>query len=260
MISLFDVDNALRSLVLSTPRIAAAFLILPILSREDCPPLVRNTIYITLAIAVTPFMNAAAGIPREFVPWAGIIVKEALIGVMIGFAFASVLWAVGMAGDFIDTKVGTNMASVVDPLAGHQTTLTGALLARFANYLFMALGGLLIFLEILLTSYQVWPVTQTMPNLGLLGVEFFARNFGAMLTVAFMLAAPALIIMSMIDLALGVMNRYAPQLNVLPIAMALKAWLASGIVMLGITAFVAMLIRHFDQSRGLLERLKPLFA
>jgi type III secretion protein T len=260
MITLYDADAALRSLLLSAPRIAAAFLILPILSREDCPPLVRNTIYVALAIAVTPFLNAAVGLPRDFVPWAGIIVKEILIGVTIGFAFSGVLWAVGMAGEFIDTKVGTNMAAVVDPLGGHQTTLTGGLLARFANYLFMALGGLILFLEILLASYQLWPIPQPLPNLNLLGVEFFARNFGAMLSLAFMLAVPALIVMSMIDLALGIMNRYAPQLNVLPIAMAIKAWLSSGLVLLGITAFVAVVIRHFDGSRRLLDQLRPLFS
>jgi type III secretion protein T len=258
--NMMDAGAAMNSLMLSAPRIAAAFLILPILSKEDAPPLVRNTIYVALAIAVTPFVSAAAAVPRDFVPWAGLIVKEIFVGAVIGFSFAAVLWAVSMAGDIIDTKVGTSMATVVDPLAGGQTSLSGALLSRFSGYIFLAVGGLTIFLDLLLGSYSVWPVQAAFPAMDLRGVEYFARGFGSMMSMAFMLAAPALILMSLIDLALGVMNRYAPQLNVLPIAMALKAWLASLILLLGLTAFVSVIVQSFDRNRGLMNVLQKLFS
>lgn len=260
MISALDAGAALNTLMLAAPRIAAAFLILPILSREDAPPLVRNTIYVALAIAVTPFVSQAAKVPPDFVPWVGLIVKEIFVGAVIGFSFAAVLWAVSMAGDIIDTKVGTAMAMVVDPLGGQQTSLSGALLSRFSNYIFLAVGGLTIFLDLLLGSYAVWPVQAPFPAMDLRGVDYFARGFGAMMTLAFMLAAPAMILMSMIDLALGMMNRYAPQLNVLPIAMALKAWLASLILLLGLGAFVTVIVRSFDQNRGLMNVLRALFS
>ena len=258
--NVMDAGAAMNSLMLSAPRIAAAFLILPILSKEDAPPLVRNTIYVALAIAVTPFVSAAAAVPADFVPWAGLIVKEIFVGAVIGFSFASVLWAVSMAGDIIDTKVGTSMATVVDPLAGGQISLSGALLSRFSGYIFLAVGGLTIFLDLLLGSYAVWPVQAPFPAMDLRGVEYFARGFGSMMSMAFMLAAPALILMSMIDLALGVMNRFAPQLNVLPIAMALKAWIASLILLLGLTAFVSVIVQSFDRNRGLLNVLQRLFS
>jgi type III secretion protein T len=260
MTSLYDIDELLRALVLSSPRIAAAFLILPFLSKEDAPPLVRNTIYVALALAITPFLGEASQLPRDFVPWTGLIIKEAFIGVLIGFSFAGVLWAVGMAGDLIDTKVGTNMASVVDPLGGHQTSLSGALLSRFANFLFLALGGLTIFLDVLLGSFQVWPIQSAWPTLNAQGMDYFARNFGATMALAFMLSAPAMILMSMIDVALGIMNRYAPQLNVLPLTMGLKAWLTSGVLLLGITAFITVITRSLDQGRGLLRVLRPLLG
>jgi type III secretion protein T len=260
MISALDAGAAMNSLMLSAPRIAAAFLILPILSKEDAPPLVRNTIYVALAIAVTPFVSAAAQVPADFVPWAGLIAKEIFVGAVIGFSFSSVLWAVSMAGDIIDTKVGTSMATVVDPLAGAQISLSGALLSRFSGYIFMAVGGLTIFLDLLLGSYSVWPVQAPFPAMDLRGVEYFARGFGSMMSMAFMLAAPALILMSLIDLALGVMNRYAPQLNVLPIAMAIKAWISSLILLLGLTVFITVIVQSFDRSRGLLSVLQRLFS
>jgi type III secretion protein T len=260
MISMLDADTALRSLALSSPRIAAAFLILPLLSKDDAPALVRNSIYVALAIAVTPFLGPVQQLPRDLIAWAGILLKELFVGAAIGFSFASVMWAVSMAGDMIDTKVGVSMASIVDPLGGHQTTLSGALLSRFANCLFLALGGLTIFLDVLLGSYLVWPVQAPFPSMGDRGVAYFSGGFGRMMSLAFMLAAPAMILMSLIDLALGIMNRYAPQLNVQPITMALKAWVSSGVTLLGLTAFVTAMTRSFDSSRGLLNTLRSLFA
>jgi type III secretion protein T len=260
MTTLLDSGAALNSLLLSAPRIAAAFLVLPILSREDAPPMVRNTIYVALAVAVTPFVSSAAQVPADFVPWAGLIVKEIFVGAVIGFSFAAVLWAVSMAGDIIDTKVGTSMATLSDPMAGQQTSLSGALLSRFSGFVFLAVGGLTIFLDLLLGSYLVWPVQAPFPAMDLRGIDYFARSFSSMMTLAFMLAAPALVLMSLIDLALGVMNRYAPQLNVLPIAMALKAWITSLILLLGLIAFFGVMVRSFDGSRGLLAILQRLFS
>jgi type III secretion protein T len=254
-----EIDAAMRSLALSSPRIAAAFLILPLLSKDDAPALVRNTIYVALTLSVTPFLGNVGAMPHDPMAWAGILLKELFLGAAIGFSFASVLWSVAMAGDMIDTKVGASMASIVDPLGGFQNSLTGALLVRFANCLFLAVGGLTIFLDVLLGSYQVWPVHSVFPNLSSKGLTYFANGFGAMMAMAFMLAAPALILMSMIDLALGIMNRYAPQLNVQPITMALKAWVSSGVTVLGLATFVAVMMRSFDSSRGLLRQLSNIF-
>jgi type III secretion protein T len=260
VITLLDADVALRTVVLSAPRIGAAFLILPMLSKEDAPPLVRNAIYVALAVAVTPFLDQAGALPKDFVPWVGIIVKEIFVGAVIGFSFAGVLWAVGMVGDVIDTQVGANMASLVDPLGGYQVTLAGALLSRFANYLFLALGGLTFFLDVLLGSYVVWPVQSAFPSLHAAGVAYFARSFASMMSLAFMLAAPAIILLFSVDLALGVMNRYAPQLNVLPITMSVKAWLSAGVLLMGIGTFVSVIVNALDRSRGLLTTLQSLFS
>jgi type III secretion protein T len=254
-----EIEVLVRNVMLVSPRIAAAFLILPILSKEDAPAMVRNTIYVALALSV-PLAMETVTIPQGFVPWLGIVVKEVFVGATIGFTFATVLWAIAMVGDIIDTKVGTSMATLTDPMSGSSSTLTGAFLSRFANYLFLALGGLALFLELLLGSFSIWPVAAALPDLKMDSLYFFTRGFGAMMTLVFMLAAPALVLMSMVDLTLGIMNRYAPQLNVLPLTMALKAWMTSGLLLLGLGAFMAVITNAFDRSRGLLNTLRAVFG
>jgi type III secretion protein T len=256
MIDFTNLGASAAGIALSVPRIAAALLILPLLSKEDAPALVRNSIFVSLSFAVAPFLPDQSEFPREFLIWAVIIAKEVLIGAMLGFAFSGVLWAMSMVGNLIDTKVGATMATIVDPLAGHQTSLTGAFLSRFASWLFLAVGGLLVFFEMLFGSYLVWPVLSPFPELKPAGAQFFADQFGWMMTIAFLLSAPAMIFMSMIDLALGLINRYVPQLNVLPIAMAIKSWLSSLIVLLGFTVLIDFFIRAIGERKSLVDVLK----
>src|SRR3546814_3092497 len=82
------------------------------------------------------------------------------IGIAIGFCFGIVFWAIGAAGNILYTQVGMSMASIFDPIQGHQTSLHGQFLSQFAAYLFMASGAFLVFLDLLPTSYTVWPRSE----------------------------------------------------------------------------------------------------
>lgn len=254
------VGNQVLGYFLVVPRIAAAFLIVPLLTQETMPGTARNSFYVSLGIVVAPL--AAESMPIQnmsAVLWPLIAAKELMIGSAIGFAFGAVFWAVGMAGNLIDTKVGSNMANLVDPLAGHQTSLTGALLSRLAAWLFMASGAFLIFIDILLTSYTLWPVTTFVPSFPTAGITYFASQFEFMMTVAILLSAPALVLMSLIDIAFGLINRYAQQLNVFMLSMPIKAWLAVWIVMLMLGVFVEVVLRSLAETNYLREALKVIF-
>jgi type III secretion protein T len=160
------------------------------------------------------------------------------------------------AGNLIDTKVGTNFAATLDPIQGHQTSLTGELLSQLAAWLFMASGAFTLFIDLLMTSYTVWPVAQLLPPLRVAARELAIGEFGSLMTTALLLAAPALVVMSLIDLALGLVNRYAQQLNVFSLTMAIKAWVAIWIVLLSVGVFVEVAMRRLFESRGLLNELR----
>lgn len=254
-----NVGNAVLAYFLTVPRIAASFLILPLLTSDTMPATARNSFYVSLAIVVSPL--AAEAMPVQTLTanlWPYIVAKELLIGTVIGFAFGAIFWAVGIAGNLIDTKVGTNFASIVDPLAGHETSLTGATLSRLAAWLFMASGAFLIFLDLLLTSYHIWPVLDFVPTLPPGGLIYFAGEFEYMMTVAFLLAAPALVIMLLVELAFGLINRFAQQLNVFMLSMPIKAWMAVWIVLLMLGTFVEVVLRKLAENQGLMRLLESI--
>jgi type III secretion protein T len=250
------IGTTFTSIALVLPRIVSAFGVLPLLTDRDIPPLVRNSFFVSLAVMVYPLAATTTLGNTGSVPWPLIVVKELMIGLYLGFVFSAVFWAMSAAGNLIDTKVGSNFAAVLDPIQGHQTSLTGELLSQVAAWLFMASGAFTLFIELLMTSYTVWPVAHLLPPFKAAASELAIDEFGALMVTTLLLAAPALVVMSLIDLALGLVNRYAQQLNVFSLTLSIKAWVSTWIVLLSIGSFVTVVMHRLFENRGLLSELR----
>ncbi|GLQ93655.1 type III secretion system export apparatus subunit SctT [Dyella acidisoli] len=259
----FSIDylgNQLNGIALTLPRIVAAFLVLPLMTSDTVPALVRNSFYVSLAILVYPL--AAAASPSTSImtgaTWVLVLGKEVFIGLLIGFCFGTVFWALGAAGSVIDTKVGSSMSMEMDPIAGQQTTITGAFLMQLATWLFMVSGAFMVFLDLLMSSYTIWPVASLLPPLRPGGMEFFVGQFNYLMTAVLVFSAPALVVMSLVDIALGLVNRYAQQLNVFSLAMPIKSWLSSWVLLLALGAMIEVVMRKLYENRSLLVMLKQI--
>ncbi|GGJ96176.1 type III secretion system export apparatus subunit SctT [Luteimonas terricola] len=255
---MFDfLGNPLLALALVLPRVIGAFLMLPLMTQQTVPAMVRNSFMVSLGIIVLPI--ALAGLPMDnlgTIEWPLIVLKEIFIGVAIGFCFGIVFWAVAAVGSVIDTQVGMSMAQVFDPIQGHQVTLHGEFLSQLATWLFMASGAFLVFLDLLMGSYVLWPVASYFPNLPAAGMNLFVGQFDYMMTTVLVMAAPVMVVMLVIDLSFGLVNRYAPQLNVFALTMPIKAWLATALILLLIGVYVEILLERLGSNRYLLGLLQ----
>ncbi|MGY0612613.1 MULTISPECIES: type III secretion system export apparatus subunit SctT [unclassified Luteimonas] len=255
---MFDfLGNPLLALALVLPRVIGAFLMLPLMTRETVPAMVRNSFMVSLGIIVLPM--ALAGLPMEslgVIEWPLIVLKEVFIGVTIGFCFGIVFWAVAAVGSVVDTQVGMSMAQVFDPIQGHQVTLHGEFLSQLATWLFMASGAFLVFLDLLMGSYVLWPVTSHFPDLPAAGMNLFVGQFNFMMTTVLVMAAPIMVILLIIDLSFGLVNRYAPQLNVFALTLPIKAWLATALILLLLGVYVEIVLQRLGSNRHLLGVLE----
>lgn len=254
--SLFD--NAILVAV-STTRVATTFLLMPLLSPQTVPAMVRNSIFLVFGLAVLTMQPQVAQMPLPTVQWILLFGKEALVGVVIGFFFATMLWAFEAAGQIIDTKVGATMAQVVDPLSGHQTSLNGEFLGRLANFVFMFSGGLLLLVGTILDSFVIWPIGSLTPVLTMSSLSLFEGEFTRLMTLAVLFASPVLVVLFVTDGALGLVNRYAPQLNVFSLSLSIKAWLATLIILIMMTGLVQTLLNEImGRHDTVLEVLKAM--
>ena len=256
-----SVGEVMMALGLTLPRIAGALLMLPLLTAETVPALVRNSFMVSLAMVAIPI--AMAGVPvssMSALQWVPVVLKELFVGISIGFCFGAVFWAISSVGAVIDTQVGLGMASVFDPVQGHQTSVHGDFLSRMAMWLFMASGAFLVFLDLLLSSYAMWPVTRWWPELSVQGMDLFVGHFRYMMTAMLVLASPAMVLMLIIDLSFGLMNRYAPQLNVFALTLPIKAWIATGVILLLMGVYVEIILERLRANRGLLDLMQKAFS
>lgn len=226
---------------LSSARAAVAFLLVPLFTSDLMPTMVRNALFLSIALLGLVLQPPAGAVVLTSWQWVTLYAKEAFIGGAIGLLFAGVMWAFEAAGQVIDNKVGTTQAQVTDPLTGQQVTLNGALFGRLASFVFMAGGGFMLLVGALVESYAVWPVLTQAPSLVAGGVRIFESELGRIMALTLLIAAPALVLLYLIDAVLGLINRFAQQLNVISLAMSLKAVAAVWIIWIQLFALVQLL-------------------
>jgi type III secretion protein T len=236
------------------PRIGAAFLLLPYFAPDTIPPLVRNVFFVSIALVLMPFVlqQPVTASGTDLMP---LLLKEIFIGTAIGFTFGIVFWALEGAGQIIDTKIGSTTAQVSDPVTGDQTTLIGSYLARLAAYMFAAFGGLQLFVDLVLSSFQLWPLTAPFPDLAAAKEMFYIERFDELMRISLLLAAPVLCALTLLEVGLGFINRYAPQLNVFTLSLSLKSWLAILILVLTVGNIGAFVLSWLSDQSGFLRAL-----
>ena len=233
-------DTALL-LGLSATRVAVAFLLVPLFTAELIPAMVRNAMFMAIALLSLALQPSAGPLVLNGWQWISMFAKEAFIGGSIGLLFAGVMWAFEAAGQVIDSKVGTTQAQVTDPLSGHQTSLNGAFFARLASWVFMAGGGFMVMIGTLFESYARWPVRAPLPTLAAGGAQLFESEFGRIMVLTLLIAAPALVLLYIVEGVLGLINRFAQQLNVFSLSMSLKAVAATWIIWIQLASLVQLL-------------------
>ncbi|CAI8755916.1 type III secretion system export apparatus subunit SctT [Pseudomonas zeae] len=220
--------------------------------------LIRNALAMVmalplLAIADTwPQLDAArqqAGIQGYMLLIAG----ELCIGLLLGFCAAIPFWAMDMAGFLIDTMRGASMASVLNPMLGQQSSLLGILFTQVFGVLFLVGEGFNLLLESIYHSYVSLPpgeVFQLGPGLP----AFLSRQWQLAYELCLRFSMPAIVAILLVDLALGLINRSAQQLNVFFLSMPIKS--AFAILMLVISlgfAFQAPLVQSTSATRNTLQ-------
>jgi type III secretion protein T len=144
------------------------------------------------------------------------------------------------------------MATTFDPVAGSQTSLLGSFLIQMITVLFFILGGFFFFMKMIYKTYVLWPVFTFYPKFDSNFPIFFLALADEMMEVIFCLAGPILIVLFLAEFGLGMISRFAPQLNVFFLAMPVKSWL-SMFFLLFYFSFLGKLFEHYFFSQGKLS-------
>lgn len=165
-----------------------------------------------LALALAYFLMPRIGAIPTLDPLATVVIVagEALTGLAIGLSVSFAIHAARMAGELIGTSIGIGFASTIDPANGNPVPAVGQFLALTAVALFMALDGPVLLVRLVADSYASVPFGS---GFALDSVPALTRGMGTMFAAALGLALPVVAATLIVQVALAMMARLAPQLN-----------------------------------------------
>jgi|SRR5580658_3168514 flagellar biosynthetic protein FliR len=226
------------ALLLVASRIAGAISFLPGFGDAYVPVRVRAVLAVTVTFVVTPVLaDHLPAEPKEFARLSALIVTEAFIGSFIGLVARVLLGSLETAGAIIATQSSLASAITFDPGSQRNETLPASLMGALALVLIFALNLHHMLLTGLVDSYQTFPAGEIPPldDMSQAMIRLVAHGF----VISLEIAAPYIILGTLFYLALGLVGRIMPQLQIFYIGLPLQ--ILGGLTMLMVTIGAAVL-------------------
>jgi len=184
----------------------------PFYSSRTIPVRVRVALSILLVLLIAPNLQPMPAVPLSSASGFLIAARELAIGLAMGFVVRIMFSCMEMAGHLAGLQMGLGFATFYDPQHSTNVPIVAQFLSIFTLLVYLSLNGHLILLQALFDSYAQLPVQGGLPN----GQGFrMVAEFGAIIFRAgVMISLPVLGALLVTNLAIGVMTRAAPQLNV----------------------------------------------
>jgi type III secretory pathway component EscT len=215
----------------------------PFLGAKILPNPVKLAFAIALFIIFLPKLLTVTSTPLGFNMYTALLLgKELFVGFIIGYLISIPFIIVQSAGIIIDHQRGGAALMVNDPTIQNQSSPLGTLFNYVLIFVFFAIDAPFLFIDVILTSYDVIPPDQFFNSAFFVkDTPFWKLQFsilGQVMALGIQLATPALLIMLMTDLFLGIANRLAPQVQITFLGMSLKSLLGLMLVTLGFSLIV----------------------
>lgn len=233
-------------------RVSAVLLTAPLFSNILIPVRLRVLLGVGLTVAVLP----AVGDAPQLNPLSpeGLLVagQQVLIGAAIGLLMAMAFQAVALAGETISITMGLGFATMISPQTGVSSSVISQFLLILVMLLFLAVGGHLMLIQLLAESFRTLPIAAT----GLGGQDVYALVgwAGEMFAGSVLLALPAVAVLLIVNLVIGVMTRTAPQMNIFSVGLPLT--LLAGFVVVLIILLPALPAHMTDLWRSAFDGLR----
>ena len=200
-------------------RVGGIFTLAPVFGNQNVTRLARIAIAVALASVFVPMVNFTLT-SFEILPFLTLIFKETVIGVLMGFLASMVFSAITMAGSYIDLAMGLGFAQQVDPLTKERNAVMASLQTLVATLIFLCLNGHHMMIVGLADSFSLVPIgSMSFSPMAAKGLLFV---FSGVIMAALKIAAPVVGVIFITDVAMGIMARTVPQMNVFNVGFALK--------------------------------------
>jgi flagellar biosynthetic protein FliR len=237
-------------------RISSFFMTVPLFSYRTIPASHK----LGLSVFLSWIMYYTVEIPvlafDEF--YILLILKEIAVGLLLGLIAFIVISAIQIVGGFIDFQMGFAIANVVDPHTGAQSPLMGQFLYIISLLFLLSVNGHHLLIDGIFYSYKTIPLDQLFVPFGdEKMLKHLITTFNSMFVIAFQMSIPIVGSLFLVDVALGIIARTVPQLNIFVVGMPLKIFISFVMLIVMMSVFLMLVGNLFEQAllamRGLMQ-------
>jgi type III secretory pathway component EscT len=246
--------DAATLLLLAVLRWVAIVQVAPFLGGRLVPGPVKVGLALVFGWFTVPALSQMLPVPLAMGPlrFSLAALHEVAMGLLLGFGASLVFFAAGMGGQFLDSARGTLTATVLVPQLQVQTSPLGDVYLQLFVVLYLLAGGHLFFLSAVMDSYRLFPPGGAMPAAALLHASFLKLAV-AMFVLMVKVVAPAVVVVLLADVVLGVANRVASQMDVFFLGLAVKPALGLLVAALSLYALAGLSREAFVGFHGWLS-------
>lgn len=208
-----------NAFVLVALRTGGLLLIAPAWSAKSVPMRLRTAVLILFALLLLPsaipdaHTGALAITPGSFL-------SETAIGFAFGMAAGLIIAGAEFAGELATTTIGLSGSAIFDPVSNTQGSILGSLAQLMAVTLLVGSGGHIIMLEAIARSFSVLPLGAPLDiNAGLAGL---VKAASTIFSTGLQFAAPVIAAVLITNVALAILGRAAPQLQIMSVAFPMQ--------------------------------------
>ena len=237
----FTLENFEYYLLILT-RISTFVVVAPFFNMRNTPNRVKigfSAVVALLLYFVVPFDDLNYS---TVVGYAFLVVKEALTGIIIGFAAYCCNFIILLAGTMIDMNIGLSMAQEYDPLLQTQNSITGMLYNQFILALLIISGMHRYIFRTFCDAYSLIPIGGAIFDWSSLSASII-KFISDIYIIAFRIELPVFAVIMVLNAVLGVMVKVAPQIHMFSVGAQLK--IIIGFIVLFLTVFLLPSVANF---------------
>lgn len=239
-------------LVLS--RVAGIFAALPVFGGKRLPLRIKVVAVVMITLVCFPTLSTIPPeVPTDAFSLALLALTELMVGLTLAFITQIIFAAVEFSGQIIGVQMGLTISSIIDPSQETQTQTLSVIQTLFATLMFLSLDIHHLFIRAIIDSFKVIPLGGWHLNGAL--INFLVMRTADIFIIGIRLAAPVMVALLLTTVALGIMARAFPQMNVFMISMPLNIGL--GLIIMGTTLsiFFHVLEVSFGNLKGQIDTL-----
>jgi len=213
--------NAFGIFVISLVRFTGFFINLPVFGETIVPLRVKAGLSGLCALLLLPHLSATQQLPElSILEYGLMVIKELVLGLTIGFIVLLTIDAFKFAGEIIGMQIGFSFIQVVDPESNRGQAIVSEFMQVLCVLTFLILNGHLILLNSFVQSFNLIPLAGMKLSGGVIGEIMIISS--KLIWIGIQLSMPILAVILIGDVALGIIARTVPRLNVFQVGFALK--------------------------------------